>query len=77
MANWYVRITGADPTLPASYTLVGINPPSCPGTGKICSIKADDDGTGLPIITPALQSEIAAALSTNVDQPNALLRSAT
>jgi len=75
MANWYVRIAGADATLSSSYTFVGSNPPSCSGTTKVCSISAEDDGTGKPIITPDIQSEIVTALSTGINQPDVLLRS--
>lgn len=75
MADWYLRSSGADPFNSNSYTFVGSTAPSCPGNGNICSILADDSGTGKPILTPALQQQINDAINTNTDQSNVLLRS--
>ncbi|WP_342331910.1 hypothetical protein [Pedobacter sp. FW305-3-2-15-E-R2A2] len=76
MFNWYLRHLCADPNDPESYTSTGSSKPSCPGSTRICAIFAEDDGTGRPIITPTLQSQMVTALSTGVDQPLVLLRSA-
>jgi len=74
MCQWYLRSYGQDPTNPNSYTLVGTNPPSCPGSGKVCAICAEDNGTGRPIITSYITSQMVNALSSGVDQPWVLLR---
>jgi len=73
--NWYIRSACADPTVPCNYTMVGSFQPTCPGTGKICAIKAEDDGFGCPVITPCIFDQMVIALSTDVDQPCVLLRS--
>lgn len=77
MADWYLRGNSLNPFDSSSYTFVGSTAPSCPGNGNICSILADDNGSGKPILTPDLQTQIQAALSTNQDQPGVLLRSAS
>ena len=76
MCGWYFRLFGGNPNDPCAYIFIGSNPPSCPGTGKICAIYACDDGFGCPIITTALQTEMITALSTGADQLHVLLRSA-
>lgn len=75
MADWYLRTNGANPFNANSYTFVGSTAPSCPGSGNICSVLAENNGAGKPILTPALQAQITTAQSTNMDQPNVLLRS--
>ncbi|QNK61107.1 hypothetical protein H7F33_10995 [Pedobacter sp. PAMC26386] len=75
--TWYVRTLGADPNSPSSYTSVGTVPPSCPGTGKICAIFADEsDIPNEPSLDDELKSEMVTALNTNSDQTRVLLRSA-
>ena len=76
MADWYLRASEANPFDASSYTFVGSTAPSCPGNGNICSVLADDNGAGKPILTPDLQAQIQEAINTNTDQTNVLLRSA-
>lgn len=77
MAKWYVRTSGANPTVSGSYpTPPSPTPPSCPGSGKICAINAEaqDGQNGPPIIEEALLAEMVIALNSGADQPNVLLR---
>lgn len=77
MADWYIRGSSLNPFDANSYTFVGSTAPSCPGTGNICAVLADNNGADKPILTPDLQTQIQAAQNTNQDQSNVLLRSAT
>ncbi|WP_342331908.1 hypothetical protein [Pedobacter sp. FW305-3-2-15-E-R2A2] len=74
MSEYFLRINFADPNDPLSYTSVGSTKPGCPGTGKICSLLAENDGTGHPVITSQIQAQMVTALSTGVDQPLVVLR---
>jgi len=74
MSQYFLRINGTDPNDPLNYTNVGSTKPGCPGSGKICSLLAEDDGTGHPIVTQQIQDQMVLALSSGVDQPLVLLR---
>jgi len=75
MANWFLRISGANPNLPGSYlTPPTSNPSGCPGTGKICTVDAEVDENGAPIIDDVLLSEMSLALQSGTDRPRVLLR---
>ncbi|RKE46848.1 hypothetical protein [Sphingobacterium detergens] len=67
MPLFQLSATG-NPTVPADYSL---NPsPSCAsGTNQICSITANDDGTGKPVLTPALKDQMIVALHTRTSNP--------
>lgn len=74
MKKWYLRLSGGNPNNPEHYLYVGSGPPNCPGSGKICCILACDDGSGKPLITTDLQSEMIMALNSGLNQPEVLLR---
>lgn len=75
-SQWFIRALGMDPNDPNSYTPVGPNPPSCPGSGKICAVWAEENNvTHRPIIDDDLQQQMITALSTGSDQTRVLLRS--
>ena len=51
MANWFLRISGANPNLPSSYIKPpNSTPPNCPGMREICAIDAEIDENESPII---------------------------
>lgn len=75
--KWYLRMSGFNPTVAASYVLPpSTNPPTCPGSGKICAIFAEavDSANGAPIIDSCLLEEMIDALFDNTDTDNVLLR---
>jgi hypothetical protein len=74
MADWYLKSYGSNPFDSNSYIFVGSTAPACPGNGYVCAVHAEDNGSGRPVLTPALLLEIHTALNTNTDQPNVLLR---
>lgn len=71
--NWYLRNYGEPPILPSSYKLIGSVPPLCPGSGKICCIKAETDEFGSPIIDEYLLRKMVESLNNNVDIPYCVL----
>lgn len=57
----YQLNAGGDPTESLDYTQN--SSPTCAfGTDKICSITANDDGNGYPVLTAALKDEMIRAL---------------
>ena len=77
MASWYIftNTVGADPLNPSNYGTPQSSKPSCPGSVKICSVLADDDGFGHPNLTMPIQDDITRALQFSTDQTTAILRS--
>lgn len=76
MPQWYTFTTlpGASTSNPNNYSNPQTNPPSCPGSVKLCAILANDNGFGFPVITSAIQSDIANAVNTGNDNGTAILR---
>ena len=70
----YLRLSGGIHFYREIFLYVGSGPPNCPGSGKICCILACDDGSGKPLITTDLQSEMIMALNSGLNQPEVLLR---
>lgn len=77
MPQWYSFTTtsGADTSDPNNYSNPQDQQPDCPGSSKLCAIKADDNGFGFPVITSGIQTAIANALNSGSDQTVAILRS--
>lgn len=58
--------TGPDPSDPSSYSLTST--PTCTSpTEQMCSLEANDDGNGQPIITDALKNEMINSLQNQVN----------
>lgn len=72
--NWYLRLSGGNPDNPEHYIKIVPGPPNCPGSGKICSVLACDNGEGRPQFTMDLLFEMITALNSGVDQTHVLLR---
>lgn len=72
---WYLYTPSrrSNPTNPNNWTLVGSVPPSSPGPNYYLSALQASDNLGHPIITRALQGEIAQALQNRRDTTNVLL----
>ncbi|AIM37004.1 hypothetical protein KO02_10090 [Sphingobacterium sp. ML3W] len=69
-------LTGLNPSNPAHYTYITGTPPVCANpTQQMCTLQADNDGSGLPIITPALKDEMINSLQNQVNGPNVSLKS--
>ena len=61
--SWFILFNpNADPKVPANY-IFSAGTPTCTNGNRVCAIEATNDGTGHPIITSALSSEIDAALA--------------
>lgn len=64
----YQLNAGGDPTNPLDYTQP--TTPSCVlGTDEICTITANDDGSGHPDLTVALKDEMIRALNFRTPNP--------
>lgn len=76
MIYWYIfsTIPNSNPLDPASYSYPYYVKPSCPGSVKLCAIRAYDDGFGQPVITDEIVCEIIVALQYGLDQTNVVLR---
>lgn len=70
---WFQLKTGADPTLSPSYDPK--TTPTCSGSGKICAVNADDNGSGQPDLTESLKDQMILALQTGTPSTNVKLRS--
>lgn len=53
------------PTSPASYSLVTGTPPSCSGDQRICTITANDNGSGQPLIDAGVLTNMVNALNSH------------
>lgn len=58
MADWYLLGSCLNPYDSSSYIFVGSTAPSCPGTGRICAVLADDNESGKPILTAFCSSKL-------------------
>lgn len=74
--QWYTFSTtgGADPLDPLQYSSPVPSKPSCPGSSKICSILANDDTFGHPVITQPIVNDMVRALQFGADQTTVALR---
>lgn len=67
------EFTGTDPSKPAQYSIAtGTVCPFPPE--QMCTLEAADNGSGQPIITPALKDEIINCLQNQVNGPNVSLQ---
>ncbi|WP_257670813.1 hypothetical protein [Parapedobacter tibetensis] len=71
---WFQLNPNGNPTLSSDYGPASPSQPSCPGVGNICSISADEDASGRPVITESLRDAMLIALSSGVESGNVLLR---
>jgi len=73
--SWFVCVVPSNPCSPSSYIkITGL--PICEGVEKVCAIYAqvDPNNTNRPLIPNSLCSEIAMALSNEMNTDNVKLR---
>jgi hypothetical protein len=64
------------PSNSASYSPAPTSPPlTCSGNARICTIDANDDGTGHPELDENILSEMVTALNTRTNTSNVKLKS--
>lgn len=64
----YQLNAGGDPTESLDYTQ-NSSPTCAPGIDQICSITANDDGNGYPVLTATLKDQMIRALHFRTPNP--------